>query len=157
MLHEDVAVFWLVYLRRTYTWRVLCTYLQLMGSPRKVGNTESMLQKVLEPLESAGWETELYQLGGKKIRGCMACMKCWENKDSKCVVDNDKLNEVYEKMVRADAVVIGSPTYFADVSAEIKALIDRAGMVALANDRQFEGKIGGGSSCCAPWRSDPCL
>ncbi|NDV25273.1 flavodoxin family protein [Desulfovibrio sp. JC010] len=113
------------------------------GSPRKGGNTETMLKKVLEPLEAAGWETELYQLGGKKIRGCMACMKCWENKDNKCVVDNDKFNEVYEKMVEADAIVIGSPTYFTDVTAEIKALIDRSGFVALANDRQFAGKIGG--------------
>ncbi|WP_319780733.1 flavodoxin family protein [Maridesulfovibrio sp.] len=116
--------------------------LAINGSPRKGGNTEAMLNKVLEPLKDNGWETEFYQLGGKKIRGCMACMKCWENKDNQCVVDNDKFNEVYEKMVRADAVVIGSPTYFADVSAEIKALIDRAGLVALANDRQFAGKIG---------------
>lgn len=117
--------------------------LAINGSPRKGGNTEVMLKKALEPLKNAGWETELYQLGGKKIRGCMACMKCWENKNSQCVVDNDKLNEVYEKMVRADAIIIGSPTYFADVSTEVKALIDRAGMVALANDRQFDGKIGG--------------
>ncbi|TIH19246.1 flavodoxin family protein [Marinifilum sp. JC120] len=117
--------------------------LAINGSPRKGGNTECLLKKTLEPLENAGWETELYQLGGKKIRGCMACMKCWENKDNKCVVDNDKFNEVYEKMVRADAIILGSPTYFADVTAEIKALIDRSGFVALANGRQFEGKIGG--------------
>ncbi|NDV21323.1 flavodoxin family protein [Desulfovibrio sp. JC022] len=116
--------------------------LAINGSPRKGGNTECLLKKTLEPLENEGWETELYQLGGKKIRGCMACMKCWENKDNKCVVDNDKFNEVYEKMVRADAIIIGSPTYFTDVTAEIKALIDRSGFVALANDRQFEGKIG---------------
>ncbi|WP_419780717.1 flavodoxin family protein [Maridesulfovibrio sp.] len=117
--------------------------LAINGSPRKGGNTEVMLNKVLEPLEKEGWETELYQLGGKKIRGCIACMKCFENKNEKCAVDNDKLNEVYEKMVRADAIVIGSPTYFTDVTAEIKALIDRAGLVAIANDRQFAGKIGG--------------
>jgi len=116
--------------------------LAINGSPRKGGNTDNMLQHVLKPLESAGWETELYQLGGKNIRGCMACMKCWENKDMKCVVDNDKFNGLFEKMVRADAIVIGSPTYFASVSAEIKALLDRSGMVALANGRQFAGKIG---------------
>ncbi|HAS88181.1 MAG TPA: flavodoxin family protein [Desulfovibrio sp.] len=118
--------------------------LAINGSPRKGGNTEEMINKALEPLKTSGWETEVYQLGGKKIRGCIACMKCWENKDSKCAVDNDKLNEVYEKMVRADAIIIGSPTYFTDVTAEIKALIDRAGMVALANNREFEGKIGAG-------------
>lgn len=116
--------------------------LAINGSPRKNGNTEHMLQGALEPLRVAGWETELYQLGGKKIRGCMACMKCWQNRDRKCVVDNDCLNEILEKMVRADAILIGSPTYFADVSTETKALIDRAGFVALANDGLLAGKIG---------------
>lgn len=118
--------------------------LAINGSPRKGGNTENMLQQVLAPLNDAGWDVELYQLGGKAIRGCTACMKCWENQDNKCIVDNDKLNEVYEKMLRADAVVIGTPTYFADVSTEIKALIDRAGMVGLANGGVLGGKIGAG-------------
>lgn len=118
--------------------------LAINGSPRKGGNTEKMLEQVLAPMKEAGWETELSQLGGKPIRGCTACMKCWENQDNRCVVGNDKLNEVYEKMLRADAVVIGSPTYFADVSTEIKALIDRAGMVGLANGGALGGKIGAG-------------
>ena len=83
--------------------------LAINGSPRKGGNTENMLHKVIAPLDEAGWETELYQLGGKPIRGCIACMKCWENQNNKCVIDNDKLNEVFEKMLRADAVVIGTP------------------------------------------------
>lgn len=118
--------------------------LAISGSPRQGGNTENMLQQVLAPLKNAGWETDLYQLGGKPIRGCTACMKCWETQDNKCIVGNDKLNEVYEKMLRADAVVIGTPTYFADVSTEIKALIDRAGMVGQANGGALSGKIGAG-------------
>jgi len=118
--------------------------LAINGSPRKGGNTEQMLKHVLAPLDAAGWKTELYQLGGKPIRGCTACMKCWENQDKQCVIGNDKLNEVLEKMLKADAIVIGTPTYFADVSAEIKALIDRAGMVGLANGGAFAGKIGAG-------------
>ncbi|BCS88516.1 flavodoxin family protein [Pseudodesulfovibrio sediminis] len=112
------------------------------GSPRPGGNTETMLRKMETVLDGAGWETDFVQLGGKKIRGCMACTKCWENKDGKCVVDNDKFNEVFANMLEADAIVIGSPTYFADVSAETKALLDRSGMVSLANDRAFAGKIG---------------
>lgn len=118
--------------------------LAINGSPRKGGNTEQMLKQVLAPLEAAGWETELYQLGGKPIRGCTACMKCWENQDNKCIIANDQLNELYEKMLNADAIVIGSPTYFTDVSTEIKALIDRAGMVGLANSGALGGKIGAG-------------
>jgi len=118
--------------------------LAINGSPRKGGNTEQMLKHVLQPLEAAGWESELYQIGGKPIRGCTACMKCWETQDNKCIIANDKLNELFEKMLRADAIVIGTPTYFADVSAEIKALIDRAGMVGLANGGALAGKIGAG-------------
>ncbi|MFV0439266.1 MAG: flavodoxin family protein [Desulfopila sp.] len=112
------------------------------GSPRKGGNTEVLLNGVLAPLAQAGWQTELIQLGGKAIRGCLACGKCHERRNMQCVVDNDIFNELMAKMVRADAIVLGSPTYFADVTAEMKALLDRAGFVAIANDRAFRGKIG---------------
>ena len=112
------------------------------GSPRKGGNTEFLLNKCLEPLQAQAWETELVQVGAKNIRGCLACNKCFENKDKRCVVKNDILNEVLEKMLRADAIIIGSPTYFASVSAETKALLDRAGYVAHANGGLFAGKIG---------------
>lgn len=112
------------------------------GSPRPGGNTEIMLKKVLEPLEAAGWETEYLRIGGKAVRGCSACMKCIEKKDGKCSNDKDCINEYLEKMYAADAIILGSPTYFADVSSELKALIDRAGFVALANGGAFSGKIG---------------
>lgn len=116
--------------------------LAINGSPRKKGNTETLLKEVLKPLDAAGWETEFVQLGGKEIRGCIACGKCWENKDLHCAVKKDIFNDVFEKMVKADALILGSPTYFTDVSAELKALLDRSGMVALANGRVFRGKIG---------------
>jgi multimeric flavodoxin WrbA len=112
------------------------------GSPRKGGNTEILLRKVLEPLEEAGWDTELIQVGGKEIRGCIACYKCFENKDMRCAVKKDIFNGCMEKLVEADAMVLGSPTYFTDVSAELKALIDRSGLVSLANGGIFAGKIG---------------
>ncbi len=116
--------------------------LAINGSPRKGGNTEFLLNKVLEPLESAGWETELVRVGGKPIRGCMACYKCFENKDNKCSVQTDIFNELMEKIIKAEAIIIGSPTYFASVSSETKALLDRAGLVALANGELLAGKIG---------------
>ena len=112
------------------------------GSPRKGGNTEILLKNVLRPLELAGWQTELVQVGGKNIRGCLACGKCREKQNMQCVVDNDIFNETMAKMVKADAIILGSPTYFADVSAELKALLDRSGYVALSNNRAFRGKIG---------------
>lgn len=112
------------------------------GSPRKGGNTEIMLKKVLEPLEAAGWETEYLRIGGKQVWGCHACMMCVERKNGRCAIDSDVVNEYLQKMYQADAILLGSPTYFADVTAEMKALIDRAGFVALANDGAFTGKIG---------------
>lgn len=116
--------------------------LAINGSPRKGGNTEILLKKVLEPLEAAGWNTEYRQIGGKSVRGCMACMKCVEKQNRRCVNDNDVINDYLEQMYASDAIILGSPTYFADVSSELKALIDRAGFVALANGGAFSGKIG---------------
>lgn len=116
--------------------------LAINGSPRAGGNTEILLKEVLKPLEAAGWDTEILQIGGKAVRGCMACMKCVEKRNGRCIIDNDPINEYLEKMYAADAIILGSPTYFADVTSELKALIDRAGFVALANGGAFSGKIG---------------
>lgn len=116
--------------------------LAVNGSPRKGGNTESLLQEVLSELKNSGWETELVKVGGTAIRGCIACNKCFENKDNECSVKKDNFNEIFAKILKADAIVLGSPTYFAAVSADLKALIERAGYVAYANDHAFSGKIG---------------
>ncbi|MCG6905016.1 MAG: flavodoxin family protein [Desulfobacteraceae bacterium] len=116
--------------------------LAVNGSPRKEGNTELLLREVLTELKNARWETELVKVGGTSIRGCIACQKCFENKDNECSVKKDKFNDVFSKMLKADAMILGSPTYFAAVSADLKALIERAGYVAYANDHAFSGKIG---------------
>ncbi|WP_342678965.1 flavodoxin family protein [Methanofollis sp. UBA420] len=112
------------------------------GSPRKDGNTARLLVAVLTELEKEGIETELIHIGGKKVHGCTACAKCFENQDRKCVIDDDFVNDCIAKMAIADGIIIGSPTYFADVSTETKALIDRAGYVALANGGMFTRKAG---------------
>jgi multimeric flavodoxin WrbA len=112
------------------------------GSPRKGGNTEILLKKALLPLEAAGWETELLHVGGVPIRGCRACYHCFDTKDARCGQKDEFFNTCFEKMLAADAVLLGSPTYFTDVSAEMKALIDRAGLVAVANGGLLRGKIG---------------
>lgn len=112
------------------------------GSPRPGGNTEIMLKKVLEPLETAGWSTEYRQIGGKPVRGCIACFKCVEKRNGRCIIEDDVINDYLEQMYAADTIILGSPTYFADVTSELKALIDRAGFVALANGGAFSGKIG---------------
>ena len=112
------------------------------GSPRKEGNTRILLETVCEELEKEGINTEIIQIGGKQVHGCTACMKCFENKDNRCIIDNDFVNECIEKMIEADGIIIGTPTYFTDVSVEVKALIDRAGFVAIANGGKLNRKAG---------------
>lgn len=112
------------------------------GSPRKEGNTANLIKKVFVELEAEGIETEFVQIGGKKIKGCTGCMKCFEKKDKKCIIDNDILNECLEKMIGADGMILGSPTYTANVSSELKALIDRADLVGFANEDLFKRKVG---------------
>ena len=116
--------------------------LAINGSPRKGGNTEILLRKVLAPLVEAGWETEFVQLGGVPIRGCQACRQCFKTKDSTCGQKDVFFSRCFAKMVAADAIILGSPTYFTDVTAEMKALLDRSGLCALANGGLFRGKIG---------------
>jgi multimeric flavodoxin WrbA len=112
------------------------------GSPRKKGNTQILIKKVFEELEKEGIETELLQLGGKKIKGCSACYKCFQNLDQHCSMKNDVLNEYLDKMLEADGIILGSPVYFSNMTSETKALIDRAGMVGTANGGLFKHKVG---------------
>lgn len=109
------------------------------ASPRKNGNTFSMLSSVLENLSEHN--TELIQLGGNVFRGCMACNKCQENKNFRCIID-DEMNYYIEKIREADVLLLGSPTYFADITPELKALIDRVGRVSRANGSFLKHKIG---------------
>jgi multimeric flavodoxin WrbA len=112
------------------------------GSARKDGNTTSLLNLVLDELKSEGIETELYNLAGKQIQGCIACYKCFEKKNGRCNVEKDIVNECIQKMVEADGILLGSPTYFADVTAGMKALIERCGMVGRANSELYKRKAG---------------
>lgn len=112
------------------------------GSARKDGNTAIMIGYVLDELRAEGIETELIQFADTTMRGCTACAKCFENKDGRCVIDNDALNGYLEKMVSADGIILGSPTYFSDVTAGMKAMMERAGFVARANDFLLRRKVG---------------
>ncbi len=112
------------------------------GSARKDGNTAILIGHVFRELEKEGITTELVQLSGSRIHGCIACMQCFENKDQRCSVKDDIANDCIGKMLAADGIILGSPTYFANVSTEMKALIDRAGMVSRANSDMLARKAG---------------
>jgi len=112
------------------------------GSARRNGNTAILIREVFSELDAEGIKTEMIQLAGKTIRGCTACRKCFENRDKRCAIDDDFANECIEKMLEADGIILASPTYFADVTAETKALIERAGYVARANPDMLKRKAG---------------
>ncbi len=116
--------------------------LAINGSPQKNGNTVTLINELFKIFERKGIETEMIQLGNKPVHGCTACMKCGEIQNHKCQIKNDHLNYCISKMEEADGIIIGSPVYFADVTAEIKALIDVAGFVTRVNGHTLKRKVG---------------
>jgi multimeric flavodoxin WrbA len=114
------------------------------GSPRRNGNTKILIETIFSVLEKEEIETEIIQLGNKLVHGCTACAKCKEIQNGRCHIKNDHLNFCIEKMIEADGIIIGSPVYFADVTTEVKALIDIAGYVVRANGHLLKRKVGAG-------------
>lgn len=112
------------------------------GSARRSGNTAILLEAVLEEVRAEGIATEVVPLAGKPLGGCIACYKCFENKNFRCAVEADEMNSYVQKMLDADGIILGSPTYFSDVTASMKALIERCGMVARANNDMLRYKVG---------------
>lgn len=112
------------------------------GSPRKNGNTSQLLGIVSEVLAEHDIETDIVDIARQPIAGCTACMACAENKNGACIQDGDPVNEWIRKAVDSDGLILASPTYFANVSAQMKAFIDRVGFVARVNGDLFEKKVG---------------
>ena len=112
------------------------------GSARKDGNTAILVREIFQELVQQGLETELVQLAGIEIKACLACYRCFENKDQHCSVEDDELNQFIDKMLAAEGIILASPTYIGDVTSIMKALIDRAGMVSRTNDNMLRRKVG---------------
>lgn len=117
----------------------------ICGSPRK-GNTEFLLKEALKAAEEKGAETELILLREKKIEFCDGCLEC--DKTGKCHIQDD-MQKIYEKLTSADAIIIGSPNYFENVSGILKNFIDRS--VIFYTNKKLTDKpiaaigVGGGS------------
>ncbi|MFP4526426.1 MAG: flavodoxin family protein, partial [Bacteroidales bacterium] len=114
------------------------------GSPRENGNTAYLLKSMKDIFEQNGGDTEFIQLGGQLLRGCTGCRTCRETKNEKCVFDDDPINDYIQKMKHADAIIIGSPVYFSQMTTETKALIDRCGYTIGGNGKFLSRKIGAG-------------
>ena len=118
--------------------------LAINGSPRENGNTSISIQHVLDKISAEGIQTEKIDLGKKDFRGCIACFKCFETKDSKCALGKDGIDDITAAMKSADAIILGSPVYFSDVTSNMKSVIDRCGMVGRANENLYRRKLGAG-------------
>lgn len=112
------------------------------GSPRPEGNTTLLIRHVFEELEQEGVETEMVRICGEKLRGCAACYRCWETKDGACALKDDPVNGWIATMREADGIILASPTYFADATTEMKALVDRGGMATRAGGNLLARKVG---------------
>ena len=113
-------------------------------SPRKGGNTEILIREVFSALEKEGIKTEFFQIGGQKVHGCIACMKCKKKADGICHQNNEVINKCIGRMVKADAIIIGSPVYHADITADAKALIEVSSYALGASGKPLKRKLGAG-------------
>ena len=112
------------------------------GSPKKDGNTNQALQLVGKQLELQGIEFEVIHIGHKPIRGCTACGNCFKNRDEKCSMKDDGVNEAIQKMKLADGIILGSPVYYAGIAGTMKSFLDRAFYVSGSNGGFFRNKVG---------------
>lgn len=110
------------------------------GSSRKDGNTAIIIGKVFDELNKKGIETELIQLADYDIQPCRGCFACKGR--GNCVLAKDGFAEIFSRIAEADGIILGSPVYSADVSAKMKALLERAGVVVATNPGLLRHKIG---------------
>lgn len=115
--------------------------LAVNGSPRVSGNTSIMIEWCLDELQKEGVITEVFQVGGQPIRGCKACGGCGKMKELKCAQE-DLINVLIPKMTEADGIILASPVYFADLTPELKCVIDRVGYVSIHHGNIFRRKVG---------------
>lgn len=112
------------------------------GSPRENGNTSILIDVFFKELNDEGIETKKINLGMKPMHGCISCFECFKNKDFHCILKQDMGNQCIDEMLQADAIVLASPTYCGDVTTNMKALIERTGLVAKANNEMLQRKVG---------------
>lgn len=112
------------------------------GSPKKNGNTYEAIKAVGDELHKENIEVEIIHVGNKVIRGCMACGGCIKNRDEKCVINNDEVNDWIQKIKEADGIILGSPVYFSAIAGTMKSFLDRAFYVASVNHSMFRHKVG---------------
>lgn len=110
----------------------------ISGTPRKKGNSELLLRFALKPFENNGWNVKIFLFSELEIKPCNACGSC--KKTGICII-NDDMHKIYDAFRWCNAIIISSPVYFLNVSAQLLALLDRH--YAVDNEKPLEGKVGG--------------
>lgn len=113
--------------------------LGISGSPRKDGNTEILVREALKPFYEKGWEVTEFSLSNKTINPCMGCETCSET--GTCAIEGDDMELLLSELEDCDALIIGSPVYYRNVTAQLKALFDRS--FVFKNRKLLAGKLGG--------------
>lgn len=119
--------------------------LGISGSMRKEGNTTALIRIILSRCEESGIETEFVSLAGKEIKPCLGCEHC--KKEKSCIIQDDDWQEIVEKIMDAEVLVLGGPTYYYDICGHLKNFIDRT--YSLYHDRKLAGRGAVGVTCCA--------
>ena len=112
--------------------------LVLNGSPHKAGTTDKALSIVEAAMAESGVESERMWIGNRPVRGCIACEKCADT--GLCTFTDDLANEIIERLLAADGLVVGTPVYFAGANGALLALLDRVFYAASVHGRRFAGK-----------------
>ena len=112
------------------------------GSPRADGNTYTAIRLVAEELAEQGIETEVLHIGNQEIQGCTACGGCIRNRDERCVLKGESVNDAIQKMKGADGILIASPVHYSAVAGTMKSFLDRVFYVGGVNGGLFRHKVG---------------
>jgi multimeric flavodoxin WrbA len=111
------------------------------GSPNREGNTYHALKMIGSRLEENKIDLEIIHIGNKAIRGCLACGKCQQNKNEKCTITTDSVNEWIQLMKVADGIILAAPVHYAGIPGTMKSFLDRTFYVAGSNDGLFRHKV----------------
>ncbi len=111
------------------------------GSPNKEGNTFHALNMVGNELKAGGAEFEILHIGHKMIHGCTGCGKCAMNRDEKCIIKTDDMNQWIQQVKDADGIIIGSPVYYSGIPGTLKSFLDRLFFVTGSNGGMLRQKV----------------
>lgn len=115
--------------------------LAINGSPRKGGNVAQCLDVMAREFAREGIDFEAVQPGAK-VRPCMACYHCLDNGTLRCVQQDDGVNEIIEKCIAADGILLASPVYHGGIAGGMKCVLDRLFLAAGCGDNQLHHKVG---------------